>query len=163
MTEETSSRPSVSASSDKEPRRRPIMIVEDDPVDREMIGLAFSRARVANPVVTMTNGQEAMTYLTAHAQYQFRRESDLPAVIVLDLDMPQMDGFEFLRLVKANAKLASIPVVVLTTSQYDRDLSKSYAMGASSCLTKPGDFEELVQIAAHVDRYWCRTNRIPES
>ena len=144
-------------------RRRPILVVEDDPVDQELIGLAFQRAAVENPIVTVGNGQEALNYLHAQRQFQWPRRSDLPAVIILDLDMPQMDGFEFLRRVKAEPPWASIPVVVLTTSQYDGDLTQSYALGASSCLTKPGDFEELVMIASDVDRYWCRTNRIPEN
>lgn len=144
-------------------RRRPILVVEDDPVDQELIGLAFQRAAVENPIVTVGNGQEALNYLQAQSKFQWRRGGDLPAVIILDLDMPQMDGFEFLRRVKAEPPWASIPVVVLTTSQYDGDLTQSYALGASSCLTKPGDFEELVMIASDVDRYWCRTNRIPEN
>jgi CheY-like chemotaxis protein len=141
-----------------EPRRRPILLVEDDPVDQEMIGLAFKRASVANRVITMANGQEALDYLMASG-----REFVLPAVIILDLNMPQMDGFEFLRRIKAEPRFAAVPVVVLTTSQFDRDLTQSYALGASSCLTKPGDFEQLVKMAAEVDQYWCRRNRIPES
>ena len=141
-----------------EPRMRPILLVEDDPVDQEMIGLAFTRASVANRVITMANGQEALDYLMAPG-----RETVLPAVIILDLNMPLMDGFEFLRRIKAEPRFAAIPVVVLTTSQFDRDLTQSYALGASSCLTKPGDFEQLVKMAAEVDQYWCRRNRIPES
>ena len=139
-------------------RRRPILVVEDDPVDQEMIVLAFKRASVENNVITMPNGQEALDYLMAP-----RRAPVLPAVIILDLNMPHMDGFEFLRRIKAEPKIATIPVVVLTTSQFDRDLTQSYALGASSCLTKPGDFEQLVKMAAEVDQYWCRRNRIPES
>ncbi len=128
-----------------------------------MIELAFQRAAVDNPLITMVNGQEALTYLFAKEQFQWRRSSDLPAVIILDLDMPQMDGFEFLRRVKAEPKLRSIPIVVLTTSQFDRDLSQSYALGANSCLTKPGDFQQLVRIASDVTQYWCRRNRVPEN
>jgi CheY-like chemotaxis protein len=150
-------------SSSTESRKRPVLIVEDDPVDQEMIELAFQRASVENPVVTVANGQEALTYLLAKEKYQWRRESDLPAVIILDLDMPEMDGFEFLRRVKAEPTLRSIPVVVLTTSQFDGDLSQSYALGASSCLTKPGEFEQLVKIASDVSQYWCRLNRVPEN
>ena len=141
-----------------EAHRRPILLVEDDPVDQEMIVLAFKRASVKNQLITKGNGQEALDYLMAP-----RRESVLPAVIILDLNMPHMDGFEFLRRIKTEPRFAAIPVVVLTTSQFDRDLTQSYALGASSCLTKPGDFEQLVKMAAEVDQYWCRRNRIPES
>ena len=141
-----------------ETHRRPILLVEDDPVDQEMIVLAFKRASVKNKLITKSNGQEALDYLMAP-----RRESVLPAVIILDLNMPHMDGFEFLRRIKTEPRFAAIPVVVLTTSQFDRDLTQSYALGASSCLTKPGDFEQLVKMAAEVDQYWCRRNRIPES
>ena len=141
-----------------EAHKRPILVVEDDPVDQEMIVLAFKRASVKNKLITKSNGQEALDYLLAP-----RRESVLPAVIILDLNMPHMDGFEFLRRIKTEPRFAAIPVVVLTTSQFDRDLTQSYELGASSCLTKPGDFEQLVKMAAEVDQYWCRRNRIPES
>lgn len=143
-----------------EPRKQPILVVEDDPVDQEMIVLAFKRASVENPVITAGNGQEALELLDARTK---ARVSDLPAVIILDLNMPQMDGFEFLRRVKAEERFAAIPVVVLTTSQFERDLTQSYALGASSCLTKPSDFEQLVKIAAEVDQYWCRRNRTPKN
>jgi len=145
------------------PRKEPILIVEDDPVDQEMIELAFKRAAVENPVITLYNGQEALEFLDARKKFNWRRASDLPAVIILDLNMPKMDGFEFLRRVKAEERFAAIPVVVLTTSQFERDLTQSYALGASSCLTKPADFEQLVKIAAEVDQYWCRRNRTPKN
>ena len=76
--------------------------------------------------------------------------------------MPRMNGFEFLRRMKALPDLATIPVVVLTTSEFNGDISQSYALGANSCITKPGDFEQLVEIARAVDLYWCRLNRLPE-
>ncbi|HZC68691.1 MAG TPA: response regulator [Nitrospirales bacterium] len=141
-------------------RRKPILVVEDDPVDREMIGQAFKRAAVESPVVTVVDGQEALDYLTA--QVKDRRTSTFPAVILLDLTMPRMDGFEFLRRMKTLPDLATIPVVVLTTSEFNGDISQSYALGANSCITKPGDFERLVEIARAVDLYWRRLNRIPE-
>jgi len=83
-------------------------------------------------------------------------------VIVLDLDMPRVDGFEFLRRVKPTLDLAAIPVVVLTTSEFDKDLSQSYALGANSCITKPGDFERLVEVARAVHEYWCEINQVPK-
>jgi CheY-like chemotaxis protein len=146
-----------------DPRKQPILVVEDDPVDQEMIVLAFKRASVENPVITVSNGQEALESLGARRKFQWRRVSDLPAVIILDLNMPQMDGFEFLRRVKADQRFAAIPIVVLTTSQFERDLTQSYALGARNCLTKPADFEQLVKIAAEVDQYWCRRNRTPKN
>jgi CheY-like chemotaxis protein len=144
-------------------QRKPILVVEDDPVDREMIVQAFERAAVESPVATMVDGQEALDYLTAQSQVKDRVGPALPAVIMLDLAMPRMDGFEFLRRMKVRPDLAAIPVVVLTTSEYNGDITKSYALGANSCLVKPGDFEQLVEIARAVDLYWCRLNRLPES
>ena len=141
---------------------RPILVVEDDPVDREMIELAFRRAAVENPVVAVMDGQEALDYLKAEKRFQERRPQDIPVVIMLDLDMPMMNGFEFLSLVKTQASFAAIPVVVLTTSEYNGDISRSYALGANSCITKPGDFDRLVEIARAVDLYWCRLNKLPE-
>ncbi len=141
---------------------RPILVVEDDPVDREMIELAFKRASVENPLVTVSDGQQALDYLNAEKKFQVRRPQDLPVVIVLDLEMPLMNGFEFLSLVKAQTRFAAIPVVVLTTSEYNGDLRQSYALGANSCITKPGDFERLIEIARAIGQYWCRVNRLPE-
>lgn len=141
---------------------RPILVVEDDPVDREMIELAFKRAAVENPVVTVSDGQEALDYLNAEGRFRDRRTQDVPVVIVLDLDMPLMSGHEFLSLLKAKPDFTLIPVVVLTTSQFDQDLIQSYVLGANSCITKPGDFEQLVDIARAIGDYWCRINRVPE-
>ena len=143
-----------------EMRRKPILAAEDDPVDREMIVQAFKRAAVESPLVMVVDGQEALDYLTA--QVKDRGTSQFPAVILLDLAMPRMNGFEFLRRMKALPDLATIPVVVLTTSEFNGDISQSYALGANSCITKPGDFEQLVEIARAVDLYWCRLNRLPE-
>lgn len=150
----------------KLPQRRPILIVEDDPVDQELIVLAFERAGVESPIITMPDGQAALDYLNVQGQYKERRISrrcaDYPCVIVLDLDLPRINGHEFLRKIKGQPGLASIPVVVLTTSQSDLDLTGSYALGASSCVTKPGDFERLVEIARAIGDYWTGMNRLPE-
>ena len=127
-----------------------------------MIALAFKRAGVASPVVTVSNGQEAQDYLQAQGQFRERHPEDLPALIVLDLNMPRVDGFEFLRRVKPAPDLAAIPVVVLTTSEFDKDLSQSYALKANSCITKPGDLERLVEVARAVHEYWCEINRVPK-
>jgi len=143
-------------------RRKPILVVEDDPLDREMIELAFKRAAVESPVVTVSDGQEALDYLQAEGLFRERQPEDLPAVIVLDLAMPRMDGFEFLRRVKPTPALAAIPVVVLTTSEFDKALSQSYALRANSCITKPGDFERLVEIVRAVHEYWCEINKVPQ-
>jgi CheY-like chemotaxis protein len=164
MSDSISSRAPQSQGTDpSESRKQPILVVEDDPVDQEMIVLAFKRASVENSVITVANGQEALECLGAQGKFQWRRVSDLPALIILDLNMPEMDGFEFLRRVKADQRFAAIPVVVLTTSQFERDLTQSYALGASSCLTKPADFEQLVKIAVEVDQHWCRRNRTPKN
>ena len=144
-----------------EPQLRPILVVEDDPADREMIELAFKRASVGNPIVAVSDGQAALDYLHAEGRFRERRSQDLPMVIVLDLDMPLMGGHEFLSVIKTKPDLALIPIVILTTSQFDRDLIQSYALGANSCITKPGDFEQLVEIAQAIGGYWCRVNKLP--
>jgi len=145
-----------------ETRRKPILVVDDDPADREMIALAFKRAGVESPIVAVEDGQEALDFLQAQGRFRERHPEDLPSVIVLDLDMPRVDGFEFLRRVKPTLDLAAIPVVVLTTSEFDKDLSQSYALGANSCITKPGDFERLVEVARAVHEYWCEINQVPK-
>jgi CheY-like chemotaxis protein len=140
---------------------KPILIVDDDPIDREMIELAFKRAAVPNPVVTFAGAQSALDYLAADGEHRAGRPCPWPVVIMLDLDMPGIDGFEFLRRVKGVNGLKAVPVVVLTTSQYDGDLARSYSLAASSCLTKPSQFEQLVDIAREVGVYWCTLNRLP--
>ena len=144
-----------------EPQTRPILLVEDDPADREMLELAFKRAAVENPVVAVSDGQAALDYLNAEGRFRERRPQGLPMVIVLDLDMPLMDGHEFLSVIKTKPDLALIPIVILTTSQFDRDLIQSYALGANSCITKPGDFEHLVEITRAIGHYWCWINQVP--
>ena len=144
-----------------EPQTRPILLVEDDPADREMLELAFKRAAVENPVVAVSDGQAALDYLNAEGRFRERRPPGLPMVIVLDLDMPLMGGHEFLSVIKTKPDLALIPIVILTTSQFDRDLIQSYALGANSCITKPGDFEHLVEITRAIGHYWCRINQVP--
>ena len=145
-----------------EPQLKHILVVEDDPADREMIELAFKRASVGNPVVAVSDGQAALDYLNAEGRFRDRRPQDLPMVIVLDLDMPLMGGHEFLSVIKTKPALALIPIVILTTSQFDRDLIQSYVLGANSCITKPGEFEKLMEIARAIGGYWGRLNRVPE-
>src|SRR5256886_14118351 len=98
---------------------KPILVVEDDPTDREMIALAFKRAGVASPVVTVEDGQEALDYLQAQGRFWERHPEELPAGIVLDLDMPRMEGFEFLRRAKPTPDRAAMPAVVLTAAALD--------------------------------------------
>jgi CheY-like chemotaxis protein len=140
---------------------KPILVVEDDPVDREMIELAFNRAAVEHPVVTVSDGQEALDYLNGAGRFHDRRLEAVPVVIVLDLDMPRMNGHEFLGLLKTQPDFALIHTVVLTTSECNQDLIQSYANGANSYITKPGDFEQLIEIAREIGGYWCRINQLP--
>ena len=141
---------------------RAILLVEDNENDVFLMKRALKGAKVLNPLYVVEHGQEALDYLQAQGRFRSRSPEDLPKVIVLDLEMPRIDGFEFLRRVKAHPDFTSIPAVVLTTSQYDQDLARSYALGASSCIAKPGDFEQLVEITRALGAYWCDLNRVPQ-
>jgi CheY-like chemotaxis protein len=124
---------------------RPILLVEDDAVDAMTVKRALKEIKVANPVVHQTNGQEALDYLTG---------ADTPAIILLDLNMPRMNGIEFLKIAKKDDRLKKIPVVVLTTSKEDEDRVGSYDLGVAGYMVKPVDYTQFVEVMRAIHLYW---------
>ena len=133
---------------------RPILLVEDRPIDIDLTRRAFERQKVLNPLVVARNGEEAVAFFD-----RWEAGEPLPICILLDLRMPKMNGLEVLRRLKSHSKFAAIPVVVLTTSTEDRDIEEAYKLGCNSYIVKPVEFDKFVDVAAKIELYWCALNR----
>jgi CheY-like chemotaxis protein len=133
---------------------RPIMLVDDDDVDSIIVQRALNELKVSNELIRKVDGEDALTYL--------RDESNLmPCVILLDLNMPRINGFEFLKIAKADERLKRLPVVVLTTSDVDQNIVDSFDLGVAGYIVKPVDYKQFVEAMRTVDMYWT-LNMLPE-
>jgi CheY-like chemotaxis protein len=126
---------------------RPILLVEDDQVDVMTVKRALRETEVANPVVNLENGEEALKYLRDS-------ENPRPCLILLDINMPVMNGIEFLRVMKQDARYRRIPVVVLTTSGEQQDISSSFDLGVAGYMSKPVDYRKFVEVMRTINAYW---------
>ena len=126
---------------------RPIMLVDDDDADSIIVQRALNELKVSNELIRKVDGEDALTYL--------RDESNPgPCVILLDLNMPRINGFEFLKIAKADEKLKRLPVVVLTTSDVDQNIIDSFDLGIAGCIVKPVDYKQFVEAMRTIDMYW---------
>lgn len=137
-----------------------ILMVEDDPKDVELTMMALEGYNLANEVVVTRDGEEALDYLYRRRKYS-TRSSDHPAVILLDLKLPKIDGLEVLRQVKTDNILKVIPVVVLTSSNEEKDLVSSYKLGVNAYVVKPVDFHEFVNAIKELGVFWAIINATP--
>lgn len=135
-----------------------ILLVEDNPDDIELTRIAFDEAKVANRLVVVRDGAEALDYLFARGAHAGRDAADLPSIVLLDLNLPRVDGREVLRAIREDARTRSLPVVVLTTSTEPFDLESAYALGVNSYIQKPVDFERFVWAVKQVGLYWLVLN-----
>jgi two-component system response regulator len=138
-----------------------LLLVEDNPRDAEMIIRAIQRHKLANPVFVVEDGAEALDFLFARGRFAGRQADQRPRVILLDLKLPKVSGLEVLRQVKEHPSLASVPVVILTSSQEDPDIEAAYALGANSYVVKPVEFESFVEAISRVGLYWMIVNQPP--
>jgi CheY-like chemotaxis protein len=138
-----------------------ILLVEDNRLDIELTLDAFKEAHLGNSVYVAKNGAEALDYLFGQKQYGDREQYPLPDIILLDLKMPGIDGFEVLRRVKAEPAVKRIPVIILTSSREEGDLALSYDCGANSYLVKPVSFEGFLKVVQQVQNYWLILNMGP--
>ena len=143
------------------PKPAHIMLVEDNRMDVELTLDAFREVHLANSVHVAPNGEDALDYLFGRGQYADRRSFPLPNLILLDLKMPGIDGFEVLRQLKGAQALRRIPVIILTSSTEEGDLALSYDIGANSYLVKPVSFEGFLQVVRQVGEYWLTLNVNP--
>ena len=135
-----------------------ILLVEDNPDDVELTRLAFDEAKIANQLAVVGDGAEALDYLFARGRFADRDPADLPSLVLLDLNLPKIDGREVLQAIRANETTRSLPVVVLTTSTEPFDVEATYALGVNSYIQKPVDFEQFVWAVKQVGLYWLVLN-----
>jgi two-component system response regulator len=139
--------------------QKDILLVEDNPDDVELTRLAFEEANVANRVVVVNDGAEALDYLFARGRHAGRDPHELPSIVLLDLNLPRLDGREVLQAIRAEPATRDLPVVVLTTSAEPFDVEASYALGVNSYIQKPVDFEQFVWAVRQVGLYWLVLNQ----
>jgi CheY-like chemotaxis protein len=137
-----------------------ILMVEDDPNDVELTLTALEEYNLVNEVVVARDGQEALDYLYCQGQFS-RRPRENPAVILLDLKLPKVDGLEVLNRIKSDERLKMIPVVVLTSSREERDMMRSYQLGVNAYVVKPVDFHEFVNAVRELGIFWAVINQPP--
>lgn len=143
------------------PQNKIILLIEDNRDDEELVRMAFEENHLINEIVTAHDGLEALDYLFGRGPYSGRDTSIQPQLILLDLKLPKMGGFEVLNALRADPRTRLIPVVVLTTSSQDEDKSKSYTLGANSYIRKPVQFEQFVKAAGALGLYWMVWNESP--
>ncbi|MFP4481448.1 MAG: response regulator [Thermovirgaceae bacterium] len=136
---------------------RPILLVEDNPLDLDLTMRAFSKSRLSNPIEVARDGAEAIAWME-----RWEAGQKAPVVILLDLKLPKINGLEVLRQYKTREVSKKIPLVVLTTSEEDRDIRRAYDLGANSYIVKPVVFEKFLEVTHQIEIYWLALNRPPE-
>jgi CheY-like chemotaxis protein len=139
---------------------RTILLVEDNPKDVELTLEALAEHNLANHVVVVKDGVEAMEYLRYEGKYKLRNQGN-PAVVLLDIKMPRKDGIEVLHAIRGDDKLKKLPVVMLTSSREGPDLKRCYELGANAYVVKPVDFEDFIEAVKQVGVFWAVINELP--
>ncbi len=139
-------------------KNKVILLVEDNPEDVKLTQRAFKKSNIANELVVINDGLEALRYLRNAGANQ---EQSLPAVTLLDLKLPKVDGLEVLKQIRADERLRLLPVVILTSSREEQDILKSYGLGANSYIRKPVDFDQFVDAVQQLGLYWLVLNESP--
>jgi two-component system response regulator len=142
---------------------KPILLVEDNPDDAELTALAFAEARIANPLVVVHDGVEALDYLFARGAYAGRDPRDLPALVLLDLNLPRLDGREVMQALRAEPTTSALLVVALTSSAEPDEVEACYALGINSYIQKPVDFPRFVWAMKQLGLYWLVLNQPPSA
>ena len=135
-----------------------ILLVEDNISDIELTRRALQKSHILNELVVVEDGQEALDYLFADSN-EFKNGNQMPALILLDLKLPRVDGLQVLREIRKHERTKRLPVVILTTSNEERDIIESYNLGANSYIRKPVDFDQFVKAVQHLGLYWLVINQ----
>jgi two-component system response regulator len=138
-----------------------IILIEDNPHDAELVLRALKRHGLTNRLQLLQDGAEALDFIFATGAYVGRDLNHRPKMILLDLKLPKVDGLEILRRLKRDERTRSIPVVVMTSSQEEKDIVESYSLGVNSYIVKPVDFDKFVQSVADLGLYWLLLNKVP--
>lgn len=139
-----------------------ILLVEDNPNDEALTLRAFKKNNLLNQIIVVRDGQEALDFLFCKDNYSDRNKSENPQVILLDINLPKLDGLEVLRQLRSNKDTALIPVVIMTTSDEQNDLITSYKLGANSYIRKPVELESFMSAIKSLGMYWMVLNQQPE-
>jgi two-component system, response regulator len=144
-------------------KTRRILLVEDNPDDEELTLVGLKRSGVLNEVHVVRDGEEAIDYLFAKGVYSDRDLKDIPALILLDIKLPKLGGFDVLHKIRANPATSCVPVVILTSSSEEEDVVASYKMGANSFVRKPVEFDKFADAVRQLGLYWLLLNEPPDS
>ena len=139
----------------------PLLLIEDNPDDEALTIRALKKHHVVNDIVVLRNGADALDYLFARGRYHERDPNELPTLVLLDLKLPKVGGIEVLRQVKQECRTKRVPIVILTSSQEERDLAAGYDLGANSYIRKPVDFEQFSEAVREIGLYWLVLNQPP--
>jgi two-component system response regulator len=139
-----------------------ILLVEDNPNDAELAMRALKKNKLANNVIRVADGEEALDYIFARGSFKLRERLNIPKLILLDLKLPKVNGLEVLKIIKADEITKMIPVVVLTSSQEESDLIESYRLGVNSYIVKPVDFDKFFDSVRDIGLYWLLLNQQPD-
>lgn len=137
---------------------QPILLVEDNPDDEALAIRAFKKSNMSNEIVVARDGEQALNYLFDKQRLDAK---ELPSVVLLDLNLPKIDGLEVLRQIRSNPSTKRLPVVILTSSKHEEDLIEGYNLGANSYVRKPVDFNEFVTAVSQLGVYWLLLNELP--
>ena len=141
---------------------QPLLIVEDNSDDRILLQRALRRARLANPVHMVTDGEEAVAYLLGEGRFADREANPFPVLVLLDLKLPRRSGLEVLKWMREHPTLRRLPVVVLTSSKEQSDINVAYDLGANSYLTKPVEFDALIELVSTLNLFWLLLSERPQ-
>ncbi len=143
------------------PDKAVILLVEDQENDIILLRRALTKSRILNPIQAVRTGEQAIAYLSGAPPFENRSEFPLPSLVLLDINMPGMDGFEVLRWIRQDSPVPSLRVVILTSSNEMRDVNRAYQLGANSFLIKPIDFERFAEICQAISGYWLWLDHAP--
>jgi len=130
-----------------------ILLIEDNPGDVELVKIGFQEAKVANEIQVITDGQTAIDF--------FENDNDMPDVVLLDINLPKIDGFEILKFIRTKSIVPNLPVIILTSSETEFDINKSYASNANSFVSKPVDFDKFSQAIKSLGNFWLSVVKLP--
>ena len=143
-------------------REAEILLVEDNPNDAELALRALNKNNLANNVIRVCDGEEALDYIFSRGIYKSEHRLNIPKMILLDLKLPKIDGLEVLKIIKADKVAKLIPVVVLTSSREENDMVESYRLGVNSYIVKPVDFDKFIDSVRDIGLYWLLLNQQPD-
>lgn len=141
--------------------KRVILVVEDSPTDEALLLRALNRAGITNPIVTVKDGLEATQYLFGTGRYELRDAQESPALVLIDLNLPKIDGLEVLRRMRSDYRTKLVPVTIFTSSIEEQDLINGYSLGANSYVRKPIEFSKFTKVVTQLVNYWIDLNEPP--